>query len=65
MRNSVRRDTAEQPSTTRLSVPVSAHLAFALAFAAKADDRSMNSYVRQAVLAKLRADGFEPNEMDR
>ena len=65
MRNSVRRDAAEQPSNTRLSIPVSAHLALALAHAAKRDDRSMNSYVRVAVLAKLRVDGFEPNEMDR
>jgi hypothetical protein len=53
---------AEQRST-RLSVPVSVPFASALASAAKADDRSMNSYVRRAVLSALKADGFEISEI--
>jgi len=49
--------------STRLTIPVTEPFAFALASAAKRNDRSMNSYVRQAVRAALKADGFEVTEI--
>jgi hypothetical protein len=59
-----RRSAAQhKPTTTygpRLSVPVPTLLASALASAAGKSMTSMNSYVRAAVLAKLKADGFDP-----
>jgi hypothetical protein len=48
--------------SARLSVVVPRPLGDAVADAASKSLTSVNSYVRGAVLAKLRADGFESNE---
>jgi predicted HicB family RNase H-like nuclease len=55
-----RSDNAEQ--SKRLTVPVTASFASALASAAKADGRSMSGYVRKAVKDKLLADGIRVSE---
>jgi hypothetical protein len=62
MTNKQQESAAQQPDR-RLSVPVTEPLASALARAAKADFGSVNSYVRRAIAAKLRADGFEVSEV--
>jgi hypothetical protein len=55
MRNDNKETTAQQHSA-RLSIPIPTVLATALASAAKAEDRSVASYVRNALKAALRAD---------
>jgi hypothetical protein len=48
--------TAQQQHSARLSIPIPAMLATALASAVKAEDRSVASWVRNALKAALRAD---------
>jgi hypothetical protein len=64
MRNDNEETTAQQRSA-RLSIPIPTVLATALATAAKAEDRSVASWVRNALKAALRADGYEVNEQVR
>lgn len=46
----------------RFNIAATRPLVAAVATAASRNLMSVNSYVRGAVLAKLRADGFEPKE---
>jgi hypothetical protein len=55
MRNNSKEKIAEQRNA-RLSIPIPTMLATALASAAKAEDRSVASWVRNALKAALRAD---------